>query len=92
MNCKQGDLAIIVGSVAAKEGKEGLIIRVLSCGTDPDHGVPSWTYEGNVIHPSGIRYRRILDCFLRPIRDPGDDAVDEVIQRIGSPNKQEQAA
>ena len=27
------------------------------------------------------------DRNLRPIRDPGEDAVDEVLQRIGSPNE-----
>ena len=29
-----------------------------------------------------------VESHLRPIRDPGDDAVDEVIQRIGKPEQE----
>lgn len=31
------------------------------------------------------RYAAIEDRDLRPIRDPGDDAIDEIVQRVGSP-------
>ena len=33
-----------------------------------------------------------LDAKLRPIRDPGDDAVDEVLQRVPTPKNSEALA
>jgi hypothetical protein len=29
----------------------------------------------------------VLDCALKPIRDPGPDAVDEMVQKLGSPTQ-----
>lgn len=34
------------------------------------------------------RFAPVPDAFLRPIRPQPDDAIDEVIQRIGTPNKE----
>ncbi len=34
------------------------------------------------------RFAPVPDAFLRPINSPGDDAVDEGIQRIGTPHKE----
>ena len=71
MNCKPGDLAIIVKSAA---GNEGAIVEVLGPAA-PFGGLPVWFIEskGSVLNgltpPS--HQAEIPDAWLRPIR-PGD--------------------
>lgn len=92
MNCKQGDLAIIVKSYADNEGKivrceeflgnrlfgapDGTAELIIAWRTSPE--LPDWGGDlGDVIG----------DDQLKPIRDPGDDAVDETLLWLPSPTK-----
>lgn len=94
MNCKQGDLAVIVGSWNPKN--LGAIVRVI--GPFVWSEWPEWTNdafqcwviesEGRLLIASdGSQHRRrpYGDENLRPIRDPGDDATDEMIELLGRP-------
>lgn len=82
MNCKPGDLAIVVRSFAGNEGKICKVIR------DGDE-VGYWFVE----FPSPVKWMTGVgacgyaeDSKLRPIRDqPG---TDEIIRIAGKPNKE----
>lgn len=89
--CRQGDLAIVVRSMCGNEG------RIVKCIARYD-GIfvelngeivlinPSWVIEPHLPTITGGRSWAIADENLRPIRDPGDDAIDEIIQRVGKPS------
>lgn len=98
MNCKQGDLAIIVKSRAGNEGK---IVTCLRLATTEEISLnrfydqplwPVWIVDrnlqnanllGEVNGQSNLAY----DATLRPIRD--QDGEDEMIRIAGKPLKQE---
>lgn len=77
MNCKQGDLAIIVKS---SNGHQGKIVRCLERYNGPWAGLvhtPGWKID------VGLRYANnpclwpyLADYALRPIRPQSDDAHD----------------
>ncbi len=88
MNCQPGDLAFIVAPyldlamrglpvkvVRADDGRSLVVSKSgdLSCG----RGRPCWLVDGNDSRLPMV----IADQYLRPIRDPGDDAVDEMVLR-----------
>lgn len=84
MNCKQGDLAIIVRSYSGNEGKivRCIKIRETNCSSllpDGSFSSPDVWWEIDQTLPSwnGLPGDDIADSQLRPIRDPGDDAQDE---------------
>lgn len=93
MNCKPGDLAVFVRSTC---GNEGVIVRCLSLSmythTVNPNGVftetPIWNVDKLVRGWDGSFARLASDCNLRPIRDPGDDAVDETLIWAGDPRVQ----
>jgi len=70
MNCKPGDLAIVVGPVDDEKWL-GKILRVLHLHQNPELG-PCWLTDCDKWN--------FTDASLRPIRDPGDDAVDETLR------------
>lgn len=78
MNCKPGDLAIFLPPpyVSGYEFS-GRVLRVIK--PSAFHG--TWFVEP--LFPNGDD--STWDKYLRPIRDPGDDAVDETIVRLGKP-------
>jgi hypothetical protein len=93
MNCKQGDLAILVRSNAGNEGK--LFRCAVWLGSD--HYGPAaindvWhavtlqrvTSDVGSVYEAGDLVK-VSDSQLRPIRDPGDDAVDEMLLIVPSP-------
>lgn len=86
MNCKPGDLAVIVQSHDPRN--IGKLVNVLR----PYDSRSWWITCTSVLHrlysdcPPGAECAT-YDAYLRPIRDPGDDAVDEMLQRIGSPSE-----
>lgn len=105
MNCKQGDLAVIVAPY--NPANLGRIVRVVAPIGYMRAGT-LFTYEGRVLQATitgfywwtegpvviasvgssdGRLYpsNHSCDSQLRPIRDPGDDAVDEVVQQLGKP-------
>jgi hypothetical protein len=82
MNCKPGDLAIIVRSTCGNEGRIVRCIRLLGFlpSIAPDGKQIrdwSWVVDRQIPDWSGRMCRDVHDGQLRPIRDPGDDAVDE---------------
>ena len=80
MNCKPGDLAVIVHGCLA-----GAIVRVTELDPLPSPcGRPLWFYDGDVRDAEGERYESIWDHVLRPIRDqPG---ADETLTWAGRPS------
>lgn len=107
MNCKPGDIAIVVRS--AKPENIGALVRVLrrffapvsvGCAYEAfgakwlaNEESPMWVVEaiGRPLVCSHsqqtLRIRPWADYGLRPIRDPGDDAVDEMLRIAGRPDE-----
>ena len=88
LNCRPGDLAVVVRSTCGNEGMVLTCIRLHPPGTDngdPDMG-PVWEVDRDVPgiiwnRKTGAVFRRhtspfIFDAYLRPLR--GDVAEDEV--------------
>lgn len=97
MNCKQGDLAIIVKSRAGNEGK---IVTCLRLATEAELFADNFTTKFgpvwvtdlivdtcNVFGISTGGSHHVCDVFLRPIRD--QDGEDEMIRIAGKPVIQE---
>lgn len=87
MNCKPGETARVVSTPATRAC--GIADRTITV-TVPsvtNSGLPSWRYEGNrfVCAVQGLEILSIADAVLRPFRDPGDDATDEMIVLLGKP-------
>lgn len=94
MNCKPEDLAVIVSATCAENRNR--IVQILKPGGVCEYG-PMWLVECatplTVMRPGldgrwySFKETRacVPDAWMRPIRDPGPDAVDEVIQRVGVP-------
>lgn len=62
--------------------------RVIRCVAIDDFAsticaTPMWLYEGDLVGHLGNRSAAIADSCVRPIRDPGDDAVDEMVAKVG---------
>lgn len=92
MNCKPGDLAILLRTPPelADQQLEGRIFRLTglcNCGRDR-----CFTFEGGPLR-GRLRPREtwawmcLPDAWLRPIRDPGEDATDEMLLVAPSPTK-----
>ena len=87
MNCHPGCLARVINDPAARSiGLVDRILKVTVTSGKADDGWPCWEYEGPPIQvPLLGAVLAISDAILRPIGNPGDDAVDEVLQRLGKP-------
>ena len=84
MNCKPGDLAVVVGKCdISGDYLLGHIFKVTS--SYFDRGGWFWEYEGPVLGTPWGTLAAVADAKLRPIRDPGDDAVDESFRWVPSP-------
>lgn len=80
MNCKPNDLAIVVKSQYPH--LLGHVIRVkhfMTLDNGTAEGILVWAYEGDLINTAGQRVAYAEDVCLKPIRDPGDKAVDEMV-------------
>ena len=80
MNCKQGDLAVIVRSMIGNEGSIVKCVNFL-----PTHlftsgflGVNCWRLEREIKGQFVAQ-----DAWLRPIRD--SDSEDEILRMVGNP-------
>jgi hypothetical protein len=79
MNCKKGDLAIVTfgpHSGVVLTCIEPLSLRMLM----PDNSAvtkAAWLTDRELEGCLGVKDRYVEDDILRPLRDPGDDAVDE---------------
>lgn len=87
MNCKPGDLALYKGMDKALAGK------IVTCARLADPNMPmlrgklpgAWWWIDPPLNQNGILRPLCADSSLIPIRDPGDDAVDETLQWLPAP-------
>ena len=90
MNCKQGDLAIVVEAHGSFRSAVGRIVR---CEALSAKHSAAWVVDPPLTIQVGIGH--VLHCeavgdeCLRPIRDPGDDAVDETLSWVPVPVRDE---
>lgn len=82
LNCKQGDLAVIVRSMAGNEGK---VVHCLRLAHEPWHAFdgPRWVVDRELPHSTLGTCRTVADCALRPLRD--SDGEDEILRIAGLP-------
>jgi len=83
MNCKPGDLAVLIRVLDSEFNPNiGRIVEVLHRAPDLD-GEPAWTCRmvGSPGHTEigASQQADARDRNLRPIRDPGNDAVDQTL-------------
>lgn len=80
MNCKQGDLAMVVGGNHPHlYGRLITVYHVVGC----NQFGALWSYGEKLLVGERI-IEHVEDCCLKPVRDHGDDAVDEMVQLVGS--------
>ena len=90
MNCKPGDLARVVSHPdTRKAGIVNKIVKVKVCDGVTKSGHAGWSlYPPNLFaFGGGARIDFIADFLLMPIRDPGDDAIDEMVLIAGKPER-----
>lgn len=85
MNCKQGDIARVIANEYTI--REGLADRFVTCTAPtviPGNDLPAWFIDRAILCRCGCGSRSVAlaDCILRPIRDPGDDAKDELLRPL----------
>ena len=90
MNCKPGDLAIVVHSHNNNHGRIVQCIRLVDFSFQLGE-FSSWMTEPMLMNSQGVLVP-IPDYQLRPIRDPGEDAQDETLQWLPVPSVQKEAA
>lgn len=91
MNCKPGDLAVVVKS---ESGSEGRLVRCLRfVGKVPGWtGDDRWAIDQVLRSNLGGKSQSVRDSRIRPIRDPGDDAQDETLSWLPAPSTVKDAA
>lgn len=97
MNCKPGDLAVIVGMPPALAEARDKVVRLANEAPEFLNGEPIWRLTKRVgvvlvdnARRNGVKFYigesvwfdRLQDKYLRPIRDPGDDARDEMLRPL----------
>lgn len=86
MNCKPGDLAVIVGGLgpanSPNRGKFVTIGKFLGR-VNGWEGADRWEVDADVVGTRGTLHRHVRDCYLRPIRD--SDGTDETLTWAGKP-------
>jgi hypothetical protein len=105
MNCKPGDLAVVLFASKSPKmiGRIVECVRLVSPGENisglawsNDIGGPAWLVRTTGSPLQWVRHtvdeRAIADCCLRPIRDPGDDARDESLSWLPVPSREEVSA
>ncbi len=98
MNCKPGDLAIIIASSAGNEGKIVRCVRLIKAKdywykpSGQRYEDATWEIDRLLPDYAGQLGRTIGDSQLRPIRDPGDDATDETLLWLPVPSRETEAA
>lgn len=86
LNCKEGDLAIIVKSYSGNEGKIVKCLRYFEKEWTLENGtkyLPSWEIDIKLGNKYGYFHNSIPDEQLRPIRD--QDGEDEMLLIVGKP-------
>lgn len=92
MNCKPGDLAVVVYSTAGNEGRVVSCVKFLGA-VRGWVGEDLWLIEADRPMNSkwGVPNYYARDSRLRPLRDPGDDATDETLLWKPVPSTKEPA-
>lgn len=88
MNCKQGNMAVVVRSMAGNDGKIVRCLRVVVYGAGLGYG-PRWVTEP-VLRGCFGEPQAPLDACLRALRD--SDGEDEILRIAGRPVGTPQAA
>ena len=88
MNCKQGDLAIMVRSAANNEGKIFLCVRFIPLHSwmRKDGSIraeAAWLVDPPTSDFNGWIVEHLADSDLRPIR--GGEGADEMLRIVGKP-------
>ena len=88
MNCKPGDLAVIVKTTPVGSFLLGRVVHVL-----PPYGDDEWVVrlDKPIINPTTGAIGNegpAPDKCLRPIRDPGDDATEETLTWLPVPSRE----
>ena len=81
LNCKPGDLALIVRSVAGNQGKIVRCAKIVGSWHALDGAGPRWETDPPVNGLKGEHAYPVLDCNMRPIRD--SDRPDEMLRIAG---------
>jgi hypothetical protein len=84
VNCKPGDLAIVVACPPHAANAIGSIVRCVRRWDEMSNVGPMWYVEP----PARSGHIGIGDRWLRPIRDPGDDARDETLTWLPVPTRE----
>lgn len=91
MNCKPGDLAVVVRSYRGYEGRIVRCVRLV--------GIIDWVKVGSQPtwlvdppFPVSDAPHLIADCQLRPINNPGADAQDESLSWLPVPSREKDLA
>ena len=83
MNCKQGDLAIVVRSSASNEGAIVLCVRLLPAGAEGWSRLGQrWQIDRALAGCNGPVIS-VPDAWLRPLRD--SEGEDEMLRLVGKP-------
>ena len=94
MNCKQGDLAVIVRSRAGNEGRILTCLRLAkACECEAESVAwsgPVWVTDADIPTSWGETTRLYPDERLRPLR--ASDGEDEMLRLVGLPAGTPQAA
>jgi hypothetical protein len=96
MNVKPGDLAVIVRTHPSEPLTAqflGRVVRIVSL--REVEGAPCWTYERMPLigkyRGCVVEWYSVPDEYLRPLRDPGEDARDETLEWLRVPATKEVA-
>ena len=87
MNCKPNDLAVIVRTGPKSHHLLGRPVTVHCLEFESTTYGPGWTYSPPLKDSHGRPLDFLEDAFLRPLRDPGDDAVDEMVRWCPAPRE-----
>lgn len=85
MNCKPGDLAIVIKS---KQNNLGKIVRCIEYLPEfmwKDLPDGAWVVDGNITSIDPTSLNRVPDSWLKPLRD--NDEEDETITWAGKPER-----
>lgn len=104
MNCKPGDLAVIRGCVEYPEENGRLVVVIEHVpgneweapdghwfawdGQTPSTAVESCGSPFDALSDAASMFAVFETCRVFPIRDPGEDAVDETLLWLPSPHKE----
>lgn len=87
LNCRKDDLAFIVSATTPETlASIGHVCRCVEQVNNPISGEPGWLIDPPV-QIAGEVFPHCLDRVMRPIRDPGEDAVDQMVLLCGLPQE-----